>query len=91
MNVIMSSRGMRLLESFSKLVERREAVKLYLAHELAKFFAVESQILACALEPRERAHVLETRVPGTHGCRKLTRKQALHYTRVTRTRLSSYL
>ena len=63
MNVIVSSRGTRLLESFSKLVERREAVKLYLAHELAKFFAVESRILACALEPRERTRALETRVP----------------------------
>ena len=39
----------RLLESFSKLVERREVVKLYLDHKLARFFAVESRVLACAL------------------------------------------
>ena len=42
MNVIASSRGMRLLERFSKLVERREAVKLYLAHKLARFFLLSS-------------------------------------------------
>ena len=42
-------RGMRLLESFSKLVEGREVVKLNLAHKLVRFlFAVESRILACA-------------------------------------------
>ena len=66
MNVIASAvtrRGTRLLESFSKVVERREAVKLYLAHKLARvFFAVESQILVCALK---------TRVPGTGYTRLL--------------------
>ena len=39
MNMIASSRGTRLLESFS---ERREAVKLYLAHKLARFFLLSS-------------------------------------------------
>jgi hypothetical protein len=44
-NVIASTvtrRGTKLFESFSKLVERREAVKLELAFKLARFFAVES-------------------------------------------------
>ena len=87
-NVIASSRGTRLLESFSKLVERREAVNLYLAHKLARFFLLSSlKYLRVPL----RACALETRVPGTCGCRKLTREQALHYARVTRTRLSSCL
>ena len=63
MNMIASSQGTRLLESFSKLVEGREAVKLYLAHKLAtcRFFAVKSRILVCACT--------QTWVPGTHGCR----------------------
>ena len=76
MNVVVSTvtcQGMRLLESFSKLVERREAVKLYLAHKLARFFAVESPILACA-----RGSVC-------------TQNAGTGYTRVTCTRLSSYL
>ena len=63
--MIASSRGTRRLESFSKLVERREAVEIYLAHKLARFFAVESRILACALAracPRER-------VPSKRGYR----------------------
>ena len=47
-------RGTRLLESFSKLVERREAVKLYLAHKLAKFFCCwVSNTCVC---PRRRVH-----------------------------------
>ena len=40
MNVIASTvtrQGTRFLESFSKLVEKREAVKLYLAHKQARF------------------------------------------------------
>ena len=47
-------RGMRLLESFSKLVERRKAVKLYLAHKLARFFCCQ------ILHVPARARVLET-------------------------------
>ena len=42
MNVIASSQGTQLLEGFSKLVERRAAVKLYLAHKLAGFFLLSS-------------------------------------------------
>ena len=87
MNVIVSSRGKRLLESFSKLVERKEAVKLYLAHELAKFFAVESQILACALASActRNAGTGYTRLPENDS------RAGASYTRVTRARLSSCL
>ena len=85
MNVIVSSRGTKLLESFSKLVERREAVKLYLAHELAKFFAVESRILACALASActRNAGTGYTRLP------EIDSRAGASYTRVTRTRLLS--
>ena len=76
-----------IFRSFSKLVERREAVKLYLTHKLARFFCCRVSNTCVCLHKR----VHSKWVPGTRGCWKLTREQALHYTRVTRTRLSSYL
>ena len=75
--------------TFSKLVERREAAKLYLAHKLARFFCY--RVSNTYLRVPAQARALETRVPCTYGCRKLTREQALHYMCVTHTRLSSYL
>ena len=86
MNVIMSSRGTRLLESFSKVVERRD--ELYLAHKLARFFfAVESRILACAFASACTRNVGTgyTRLP------EIDLQAGASYTRVTRTRLSSCL
>ena len=77
----------QLLESFSKLVERREAVKLYVAHELAKLFAVESRILACALASAC------TRNTGTGYTRllEIDSRAGASYMPVTHTRLSSCL
>ena len=66
MNVIASTvicRGTRLLENFSKLVERREAVKLYLAHKLTRFYLLLSLEY---LRVPARAHALEIRVPGIY-------------------------
>ena len=94
MNVIVSTVtrwSTTLLESFSKLIERREAVKLYVymcvAHNELYLFCC--RVSNTCVRPCERMH--SKRVLGTCGCRKLTREQALHYTHVNRIHLSSYL
>ena len=92
MNVIASTvtcGGTRLVESFSKLVERREAVKLYLAHKLAGFFLLSSfEYLRVPLQARAlETGTGYTRVPEIDS----QAVQALYYTRVTCTCLSSYL
>ena len=77
MNVIANSQGMRLLESFSKLVEKRDSRSIPSSQTRSVFLLLSLKYLCVP----SRVRALETWVLGTRSFRKLTHEQALHYMR----------